>query len=62
VLSIVLGEMLRLPQSPEAQRRLLQLAERHYGPGVLRPKGRSRSKRDQSPSESSLSSPPRHLH
>jgi hypothetical protein len=64
VLSIVLGEMLRLlPQSsPEVQRRLLQLAEHLYGPGVLRPKGRSRSKRDQSPSESSLSSPPRHLH
>ena len=63
VLSVVVAETLRLPRpQPEAQQRLVQIIERLYGPGVLRPKSRSRSKRDQSPSESSLSSPPRHLH
>jgi hypothetical protein len=65
VLSILVGEMLRLlPQSsPEAQKRLLQLVERLYGPGALRPKSRSRSRssgsqRPQQP-EPKPDSPPR---
>jgi hypothetical protein len=62
VLSIVLGEMLRLlPQSsPEAQRRLFQLVERLYGPGALR-RSRSRSSGSQRPQqpEPKPDSPPR---
>jgi hypothetical protein len=62
VLSIVVGEMLRfLPQSrPEAQRQLLQLVERLYGPGALR-RSRSRSSGSQRPQqpEPKPDSPPR---